>query len=385
MKRYISLIAGLFFIFLPIAAVEWGGLVTEDVRFSSSDFTSETNNIRQSNNLSLWITAPFTDSGDWYFSSQASIKYSYDFFKSDSFLGIFDIDLLKLSGNFQIGNSTNSISAGRFSVSDLTGKIFNQVSDGVLLKIVQPSVEYSIYAGYTGLLNQLDVAILSPADYFTPYTEWYSYAYKYLPFSLSVEIPSLFLNHTFNAQVSGFLDIDHLEKNDGYDRFYASLSFFGPIAGPLYYSIVSSIGSEKLKTITNYSAVSLQMFLTSFLTIKLNAEYASGKQGVLSPFVGFTSSPAYFSVKYPELSGVILPNLDILLTTNSFLFNVNTKLVLDFPYKEIVTKGVNLSGNMMLNAFSDLQFGLSANYFYDLLLNGKDNNFTLNFNVSLAF
>lgn len=385
MKRFFAIFFIILVMFMPLCAFEWGGLLTEDFRFSSTDFKPENNSFKQGNSASLWITVPFSANGNFYFSGQGSIKYNLDLKSTESFNLIYDIDLLKLSGKTDIGSAAISLAMGRYSVSDLTGKIFNQNADGLSLKVTSQIVEFSAYAGYTGLINALNVSMINSPTAVYEYKNNYSPAYKYVPVSFSVEAPSLFANHTFNSQVSAFFDAEKAFADDAYNRYYATVSMMGPILGTLYYSVMTSFGSVNFKDVSNYSALSLQMFVNNNLTLKANAEYASGNHMGLSPFVGFTSSPAYMSVNYPELSGVLMPSLDLVFTTNNFYTGINGKLVLSCPESNFNMQGINVGANVIYNLFSDLQLGVSGNYYRDMYSNGLEDNMSLGLNLSLSF
>jgi len=383
MKKIFVAFVSLFFV--PLFALEWGGLFTEDVKYIAPDIAQNCETLRQANNLILWANAPFTDSGSTYVAGQASVRYFTDIKQNDGFIPVYDVDLLKFSTNLYAGASVFSFSAGRFGVTDLTGKVFNQTSDGLSLKYTRPSMNFTAYAGYTGLLNAHNVTMLNKAEYLPSYNNGYYFAYKYLPISLSMEVPSLFLNQSFNAQILAVIDGETPSGDKSYSRYYGSLAFMGPIAGSVYYSLVSSFCSENLKNISNYSAFTLQYYFGSVLNIRANAEYASGNQLIFEPFRGVTSNTAYNSSEYPELSGLFMPSLDLVFTVMGVYLGINGKVVMGYPESDLVMKGINLSTNILVNIFSDLQLGLYGSYYYDMNIQGQENNFILNLNLSLSF
>ena len=297
------------------------------------------------------------------------------------FLPIADLDLAKLAGRTFIKNSAVSLAAGRYAVSDLTGKIFNQNCDGISVKVSVPGIEYGFYGGYTGLLNALNVTMLDE-NHTVSETESsiYSKAHDYIPLVLSAEMPSAILNQSVSVQASAFFDMDATK----YNRFYLSAGLKGPIAGPLFYSLTSALSSSTFKDYSLYGCLDLQAFISSF-SIKLTGEYATGSQFGFTPFTTFTSYTAYNSVMYPELTGVILPGFDASFSEDGFYASLGGKLVLDFPEEEILIKGINATGSFIMVPFSDLQIGLSAVYYFNLETIGENNNLIASLNVSLSF
>lgn len=382
MKKFLITLISIFYLSSSLAAFEWGGLLREDFKFISTDFTPENNFYRQSNTASIWFKAPFSPKGSWYIANQESYKYYLDFANGDKvFTSIFDIDLFKLAGQVQAGRFTLSSAFGRFSLSDLTGKVFNQNADGIYLNFARPSVNYSLYFGYTGFLNSLNVTMLDENGIGVIGNDSiYSFAHKYIPFSLSMEIPNAFFNQTLKVQANAFLDCE-----DNFNRYYLDLGLNGHILGPLYYSAVSCFGFANFNSLSNFTTLNLQLFIGSILRLKFGLDYASGSQFGLSPFIGFTSYTAYYSSNYPELSGLILPNVDFSLTFGKFYTNMNVTAVFGYPESEIYFKGFNASVNLMLSIFSDLQMGLTGLYYYDIYTSGAENNCSVNANISVSF
>lgn len=383
MKKAAGLFISIILLLVPLSSMEWGGLITEDLGYETKNFSSETNRIKQSNSASLWMTGALVPDGIINFAAQASGKYFLTS-KNDAFVftPIINLDLLKFSGNLRIAEGVLNYSVGRFAISDLTGKIFSQTNDGMLLKYSMPSFEANAYIGYTGYLNAMTVAMLSNEHkVHTVDGSVYVMAHSYMPVCLSMEVPSLFLNQTFNVQLSGFFDMEETK----YNRYYGTFSLNGPIVGSVYYSLLTTFALENFDAFSNYSALSIQIFPISFFTLKLNAEYASGNQLIFKPFVTFTSNTAYNSYLEPELSGVIMPNVDFIFLWERFYASLNGKVVLGYPENEIIFQGLNFTANMYFNIFTDLQLGLSAIYYHDIINAGEMNKASLNVNVSLSF
>lgn len=393
-KFFLSLI--LIISLVPAFAFEWGGLFTENAKVSICSINGNITDIaslsvRQSNGLSLWCKVPLKSDSSWYLASQASYRYNWDITLMDNYIDhIADLDLLKVTGTVKTSNGGFTLNAGRFIVMDNSGKIFNQNCDGVSAKYATQFISTSVYAGYTGLLNSKSVMILNEEGWAdtgkTTGLPFYNLAHGYVPLTLSVDFPSLFLNQSLSFQAEAFFDvgkysIDTLNK---INRYYGSLSISGPIAGPCYYSLVTVFGTVDFDNIMNYSALDFQMYIKS-ISLKAGAEYASGKNGFLSPFIGFDSSTAYNSVYSPEYTGVILPQVEFGYSSNNFSTFLNGKLVLGIPESEIILRGIDFSLKTYWNILSDLQLEVSGVGYYDIYYKNAESFYALNVGLSLSF
>lgn len=384
MKKSISAVISTIILSTSIFAFEWGGLITDGTKATSTDLAKENTFLQHSDDIALWYNTPVISDGSAYFAGQASFKnyVDLDMDFNDTVTRIINIDLLKLAGKASAGPVVISTALGRYNVSDLTGRIFNQSCDGILIQTAFPAVEISLYGGFTGLQNALTTQMLGAGEP-EVYDSKKSFvaAHKYAPLSFALQLPSVFVNQTLNLQTAAFLD---LEKTD-YDRYYVTLGMNGPIGGPVYYSLTATGSTVDFKDYSVYGNLSLQTFISSVVTIKAGAEYASGSQFGLVPFAGFTSCTAYSSLFATELSGIILPSVDFILTAGNVYFGINGKLVLDYPEDDITLNGVSTGANFVWNIFSDLRFGLSGYYFLDLQNEGKLNNLAANTSLSLSF
>ena len=355
-------------------AFEWGGVLSDDTKLNTNLHSLD---FHQSNNVSIWANIPFNNSGTVYLSSQGSAKYYWDISKEENkFTPILNLDLLKFTiiGNF--GASGSTFAMGRFNLSDLTGKVFSQASDGMLLELSFPVFNLGFYAGFTGLLNTAEVYMLDSKSFV------YSKAPSFVPVCLTYTLPSLFLNQQFAVQTMSFIDLAH----PGYTRNYATLSLKGPISGFLSYSLNSCFGSEKFSNITNLSDFTISFVPNQTISLSVNATYASGKLFFLSPFVGFTSHTAYNSIYSPELSGVLLPSLSMQYFSQSFCTLLNIGGVFDMPAKNITFKGIDGSVTILFNIYSDLQLSFKSNVFYDLASKtDSETNFVFDIGAIIVF
>lgn len=374
-KILVSVLAVLCFL-APVAALEWGGLVNEEAKYTKTGDGS----FRQSNSAFLWVNAPLSGNGLWSFSAEGMYKYTLDIAgEAKTFNSIADVDLLKLSGVIKAGSSTTTIAAGRFIVADNTGANFSQCCDGLSINANLSKVCVGAYVGYTGLLNSLNVSILGAQP--ETVNQFYTLCHAYLPMIVTFELPSIAGNQSLALQGEAFMDAGKGEK---YNRFYGNLKMAGPIVGTVYYNLVTSFGFVN-KDIMNYSSLAISAYPSSALAFNVGAEFASGDLGKLKPYTTFTSKTAYNSASAPEMSGCIVPSFDCIFTTGSMFVNVAAKAPLLMPEKKPEFGGVGADVTFIYNVFSDLQAEVDFGYFKDVATKGADDNLTASLKVAISF
>ena len=371
-KRFLLITA--FFISTLSFAFEWGGVLSDDTKLTTN---LDSVNFHQSNSLSLWSNLTFGSSGMTYLSAQGTFKYYWDLSKdSNQFtFPLINLDLLKFTSNGKYNASGSSFSLGRFLVSDFTSKIFSQTSDGLSFELSFPVINIGVYAGYTGLLNLSEISMLDTSGQIV------SEAYSCIPASLTLSFPAAFLNQQISFQFMGFLEVPSFTSS----RYYGTFLMKGPIAGPLSYQFYTSFGSLDFKNCTNLSELYFSFSPNYMLSLSLGGTYASGKIAFLEPFNGFTSNTAYNSILYPELSGVILPYISMLLIQSKFCSVMKVSGVFSMPEQDISFKGVDASLVMIFNIYSDLQLNFKASGFWDISDTGDETNLCFNLSASLAF
>lgn len=389
MKKSLLVTVLTAFFLLPVFSFEWGGLFTENAKGTIGDFSYfDTLSVRQSNSLCLWASVPFDEASNWYFAGQASYKYNLDFsILGKTLTNIVDFDLVKISGVIPAGVNNITFSAGRFFVGDTTGKIFVQNCDGLLLNYNSLFTKMTLYAGYTGLLNGYNVYMLNPNGEVdsknSVLLKVYRQSPSYIPAIASVTFPSLFLNQSVGVQAIAILDVNGNSDSKA-NRYYGTLNMAGPISGPIYYSLNTTFGSKDFKNVSNYSSLKLS-YLNKTLTVKVGAEYASGNQAFLEPFVGFTSQAMLNSATAPEYSSMLLPGLDVIFSIKNLSFYFNGKVAVACPENSFSLQGVDASLKGYLNIFSDLRFDFGATMYYDIMKHGSENFYTANLGLTLSF
>lgn len=368
-------------------AIEWGGLITEKLTptiNAVAPITSENLSLQNTDDVYLWMNTALNKSKTLNFNSE--IKYEFTWYKnagSDSLKNIIDADLLKLSGVFDITNDkTVSFALGRYPVSDNTGVVFNQVSDGLYASLVSPTVTVSGYLGFTGLLNSLNVSMLdNSGSVESSDGDFYVLAHPYLPANVTVEFPVLFGNQSLSVEANAFIDF-----KDSYNRYYANLVMSGPISNSTYYKLASSIGSVNFTDLMNYTSFNLIMFPTSNFALTAGAEYASGEHMGLNNFVGFSSRVAYNSPLSPQTTGVIIPNASVTWTYgNSLYTGFSGKFIMAIPGTTVEKTAAEVATDLIYNLFSDLQVGLNLDWYVPVGISDDNQKFSATINVGVSF
>lgn len=372
-KILLAVVAAFSLCAAPAFAVEWGGLINNESKVTkTSDFA-----FHQANAVYLWANAPLGKA--FSFAAEGMYKFSFDT-PGNTIGNVADVDLFKLGGNIDFGSGKFILNAGRFTVADNTGVNFSQCCDGLAASILLSKVNLSFYAGYTGLLNSLNVSILGAQS---ESRSFYSLCHGYVPVLAAVEFPSLFANQAIALQGEAFIDID---KETKYNRIYANFTMGGPIAGTVYYSLISSVGLVE-KDIMNYSSLSIAAYPNDSIALNIGASFASGDFGGkgLKPYATFTSRPAYGSASSPETTGCIVPNVDFIYTVGNMFANVNVKAPLAMPEKKPSFAGVGADLAFIYNIFSDLQAEVDASYFKDVAGKGADDNLSAALKFVISF
>ena len=376
MKKSLFLAAVLSAVLLPAFSVEWGGIFKNNSKISSNFKTAS---FKQSDSIYLWSNQYLNKDGSLYASEE--ILFKFDYYSSYKIIvNTVDIDLLKITGDFELEGSNLFFGAGRFIANDLSNVVFAQNCDGLSVKYTLPLVEFSMYAGYTGLLNSNAVVMLdSDGTSFAPANKVYALSHRFVPLSAGVSFPVLFGNQSIELQGNAFIDLAATDKS----RYYGEFKISGPIANSVYYNVVTVLGSESFKNLTNYTAVDFYYFPIRTVMVDGGIEWASGDEGIFKPFTGITSRPVCNSAAYPETSGVLAVKAVAGVSLKDFYISGTGKVVMPSALSYSV-KGFEADVSASYNIFTDLKVGLDATVFVDLK-DSTDNNFTATLRVALAF
>lgn len=372
-KSFISLVSALCLFVAPVSAYEWGGLVTNDSGVATPDLQNIA--FRQGNTAALWLNAPLAEDNSFYFSSE--VIYKFNMMNQDNesvFQNVVDLDLFKFTGDFIVGEGIVSVAAGRFTVIDSTGAVFAQNSDGVSVKYTLPQLMVSAYAGYTGLLNALNVSMNAAPE--NP-GKFYALAYPYVPLSVSVEFPVLFGNQSLGFQGNAFIDLG----SDKTNLFYGNIVVTGPITNAFYYNAATSFGSEGFKNVMNHSSLTFYGFPTQMFSMNAGVEYSSGENGPFATFKGVTASSAVISA---VPTAMILPKVGITISDKDMSLDVVGKYVISCPEKKFENAGIEADLGFSYNIFNDLQIGFNVAGYFDLT-SANANNYLAGLRVAFSF
>lgn len=379
MKKIFLSICLLSLVSFSISAYDFGGVLNNNTQFVSNDKAGAV--VIQSNAAYLWLQSKLSD--DLLFSSEVMYKYKLNANKDYStFENIFDIDLLKLTGSSYFGNGNLDFSVGRFMVSDITGSVFAQISDGLLLKYGTKKINLSLYTGYTGLLNAHNVSLVNKDGTVDNIkNDFYSLCKPFIPVSLGVSLQQLFLQQSISLFADMFIDASAEKDN----RFYATLALDGPLAQGFYYDFSTTFASYTFKELALYSKVKIHMFITESLYASAGFEYASGNNGSLKPFRTFSSRPVVSAYETIETSGIMLPSLSLSGNFGDIYANLDAKFLLDCAEASTTVWGPEVVASIVYNLFYDVQFGLDGSAFWDVKNDGNLSNYSATLKINVAF
>ncbi|WP_191016550.1 hypothetical protein [Treponema zioleckii] len=371
-KKIFSVLA-VSFLATSAFSVEWGGLLDNDSTVKGNKFSKDALVFDQKDTASLWIRAPFNDEGSSYFTAEGTYQFEKNFpfdseAPSEDATNYIDLDLFKFVFAKEIGDSKITTSVGRFFVSDLSSAVYTQNSDGVLFSY-EGLLNFSVYGGYTGLLNGNMVSIMGPESFVVDSEKNYDFADKYIVGIGNVVFRNVFANQDLSAEFMGTFRL----ADESYNRMYGTLSLAGPLPSGLYYGVSSTVGFVKFDAedmkIGNLSKLYLSYYSDfKSASITLNGTYASGKQGPFDPFKGFTKSTAVNSLNEEDYSSLVLGGLTAtikpvynLLVTCSFDF-ANFFEVEGFAESH---KGIQYKIGANWQLFSDVLLGLNFGQYHD--------------------
>ena len=376
-----TLAAGVFALFClsaSLSAFSWSGLLDNQSKFiGNSDFS--TIQLQQTNDLYLSFSSPLGE--NMKLSGEGLIKNllvaqlepsGAD--PEDDFIA--DCDLFKFSGSWAAGSGVLSLNAGRFRISDVSGAVFSQVSDGLNLSYNALKLKAGLYAGYTGLLNAHNVSMNGVASGET--TKVYSLCPAFIPVLVDFSYKTLLETNTIGLQGAFFIPVDS-EKND--IMAYGSLYLAGPVSTVASYNITGTVGLQKLENLMLDAKADFNYYLGNIGILNLGVEYLSGASDSIHAFTPITKRTLYNG---DLTSGLILPKLGIMIAKNTLYFSLTEKGVVTMTADETGFDGVDSSISLICNVLSDVQLGCDADV-YISTKDSKKNNYYMILKASLAF
>ncbi len=364
-------------LFSSLSALTWSGIIDNNSKLSANNDFSQLG-LKQSNGVYLSLASNLNEAGNLRFVAEGLYKYSLNCVfpaGSVSFTNILDVDLLKFAGNWTIGDGLFALSLGRFQYSDFSGFVFSQVSDGAYLSYDTLKTKTAIYAGYTGLLNRLNVSMAE--NMYGPGDQLYALCPKYVPVAADFTYKALFGSNTLGFQALCFIPVT--EENTM--KFYGTLvanGYFGTLAS---YDIRVTLGTEKFESLMLDVKLDTNFFVNSNLAVLAGAEYASGNQGSIKPFLTLST---YTFGNSPIRNGAIVPKVGLVFAANKIYAGLTERVILSMPADQIAFNGLDTSVNVLYNLFSDVQLGLDIGAY--ICIESKDlSNYFATLKASLAF
>ena len=352
-KLVISGLLATAFVFSSAFAISWGGMVDNNTKLSANnDFSAIV--LNQSNGLYLNVTSNLNDDATLRFAGEGLYKYEFncDFEAKDSeFKNIADVDLLKLSGDWIISNGHLGLALGRFKYSDFSGAVFSQISDGLYVSYDTLKIKASLYGGFTGLLNRLNVNMIE--NEYEDGEQFYALCPSYVPVLADFSYKALFETHTIGLQAAAYIPTSDKNTLKAYGTLIAN-GYLGTIAS---YDARVTLGSEKFDGLMMDAMLDANFYVRSDVRLTVGGEYASGAQGSLKPFK--TISVRSFG-RAPFYNGVIVPKLAAMYASGKIYAGATERVIIGMPDDEAKLEGFDTTVNVIYNLFSDVQLGLDA-------------------------
>lgn len=383
-------------------AFDFGGTLDNSSKLSTNAF--ETFGLSQTDSLGLWFRAALNNTGTIYFATEGTAQVEYD---ADDITALtdgdatwlLDVNLFKLTTIAKPSIGTLQINWGRFFVSDVTGVILSQNSDGMQAVFASERFSLGAYIGYTGILNAKAVSMVyeltAGDDDITgtyPNANYnadalYELASPFIVTGANLSLPYVLFNQTVSAEFYAMIGSGNDRgSNKDIDRYYATLAFNGPIVQNLFYTLSSTLGFVKDRSgAGNLTQATLSYYIPEVKNTALtfSATYASGKNGGIQPFYTFTRNEASYAYTAHLYSGILKAGISASIKPFAALYvaagaDVVCDCAADFGYS-----GFEWAATMRYQLFSDVLVGLSANQF---IAKDKDlNSMVLALNASISF
>lgn len=347
-KTFIALTL-LFSFSLPSFALSWSGVIDNTTKFTENHDFSEPG-LEQSNGVYLSLRTPLSKKGSLVFDAEALYKYNLKCAfqtNTSSFKNIVDCDLFRLSGLWKLGNGTLNFNAGRFFVNDSNGIVYNQISDGLLLSYTARKIDLKFYAGYTGLLNRMNVSMTENALVSKENDNFYRLCPQYIPVSIDFSYKSLFNKHTLGIQGEAFFPLS--EKLT--QKTYGSLYLKGPVANSGSYDASFTLGVVKFEKIMLDAKADFNYFVSNGM-ITAGLEYLSSASDSMLAFTSITSRTVTNDSLF---AGGIIPKVAYMYAKGKLYASVTGKGIIAMSDNNTKFHGIDASGTVVINVFSDLQ------------------------------
>ena len=207
--------------------------------------------------------------------------------------------------------------------------------------------------------------------------QFYALCPKYIPLLADFSYKALFGTQTIGLQAAFFQPL----SDDNTQKAYGTLSLSGPIGNVAAYGAKFTLGTEKFENLMLDAKLDADYYINSKAKLSAGAEYVSGEQGDIKPFI--TISGRSFGTA-PVYNGVIVPKFGLAFASGNFYASAVERIVITMPKDEAKLNGFDTSINVVYNVFSDLQVGCDAGAY--ICKEVKElSNYYATFNAKLAF
>ncbi len=378
-RSFIVFLTILFYFCAPSFAVSWAGVIDNTTKFSENHDFSEPA-MEQSNGVYLSVRAPISEKGSLVFDAEVLYKYNLKAaFKTNktTFKNIVDCDLLRLSGSWKLGNGTFNMNAGRFFANDSNGTVFNQISDGLSLVYSAKKIDFKVYAGYTGLLNRINVSMTDNAVVAEDKDDFYRLCPQYIPVIADFSYKTLFNRHTIGLQGEAFFPVsDKLSQ-----KTYGTIYLRGPISTNSSYSAFFTVGAVKFEKFMLDGSLDFNVFISNGM-ITAGAEYLSSASDSLIAFTSITSRTV---TNDPLFAGGVIPKISYMYAKGKLYASITGKGVISMANNNTKFHGIDASGTVVFNIFSDLQITGIIDAFIGMDEAKKSSNYAATLKAALQF
>lgn len=369
----------------PVFAFTWNGVIDNTSKLSSNDdFSALT--LEQSNGIHLSVNAPFNSTGTLKFVAEGSFKYklaSNFEAKTSDLKMIANCDLFKFAGKWNVGKGIVALDLGRFMISDISGNVFSQKSDGLSLSYDALKFRVGAYAGYTGLQNRLDLSMLNnPQDD----ANFYALTAGYVPVMVNLTYKTLFETQTLGIQGEAFIPVANIEDKTKYA--YGTLMLNGPIGVIGAYTLKGTVGLSDFKDLMVDGGLDLNFYIANTAIMVIGGEFVSFEKDSLHYFTPITARTITTD---PFFAGGVLPKVSFIYAKSNVLTSITGKGVIQMG-DETKFHGVDVTASLICNIFSDLQVGCDLGAFVavdevvkELIKDNKSNVYYATLKASLAF
>lgn len=331
----------------PVFAVSWNGLFDNSTKFSENhDFSAA--RLNQANGLYLSVNVPINKTMS--FKGEGLYKFVLDGnFKSNKIAvkNVLDVDLFQFSGKWKINDNLLNVKAGRFYTKDITGSFFAQVSDGLYANFDMAKMSAGFYAGFTGLLNRLDISMTENGS--TKNDILYGFCPKYIPVMVDFSYKTLLQRQTLSFQLADFIPLSAKLKN----KLYTSVAMKGPISTTIAYNGAVTFGMIGFKNLMFDGNVNVNFYPVNNMMFTAGCEVLSWASGTIVPYVSITSRAVTNDTRF---TGGILPKVSFMYAKDALYATATGKGVIALG-KNAGFHGLDFTGSVVYNIFSDLQVG----------------------------